>query len=277
MNDLPAGAFVYPTKIRKSMAPLFIGLLLVLGAAGAAVYFVVLKKEEPPAAASAPSPSEPVAAATPAIDAAEAPAVEPDAAIVAEKPATPTATATTPATPPPATRPSDRAVASRTTTPTTRTPPRTREQPAAADTKPPIAETPPKEPEPAPPPKSNDDPGCDEVSCVLEKYARPCCAKYKPADDKFQPSVGTSENLEKPQIKAGIDRIRPKVQDCATQHKTKGTVKVGVSVDGEGVVEEVTVKEAPDDALGNCVASAVKRAKFAKTTNGGTFTYPFVF
>jgi len=50
-----------------------------------------------------------------------------------------------------------------------------------------------------------------------------------------------------------------------------------VKVAGSGAVSSVTVKESPDSALGSCVASAVQKATFAKTQNGGSFSYPFTF
>jgi hypothetical protein len=37
------------------------------------------------------------------------------------------------------------------------------------------------------------------------------------------------------------------------------------------------VSTSPDDGLGSCVAEVMKKAKFAKTPAGGSFTYPFVF
>ena len=57
----------------------------------------------------------------------------------------------------------------------------------------------------------------------------------------------------------------------------KGTVKVALEVGGDGAVRTTNVVESPDESLGQCVAAALKAAQFAKTTNGGTFTYPFVF
>lgn len=118
--------------------------------------------------------------------------------------------------------------------------------------------------------------GCDETTCVLEKYAKPCCARYKPTAVPV-PITGSNENLEKPQIKVGVERVKPAVIACGEKFKVKGTVKVSVSVDGEGVVQSVDVQVTPDDALGKCVAAAVRAARFAKTTNGGSFSYPFVF
>lgn len=111
---------------------------------------------------------------------------------------------------------------------------------------------------------------------MLEKYARPCCERFRPKGGTFDP--GSADSLSKTQIKAGVDKMRPRVLACAEQHKdVKGTVKLSISVDGEGNVSELSVATSPDDGLGECVASAIRKAKFAKTTNGGQFSYPFVF
>jgi len=50
-----------------------------------------------------------------------------------------------------------------------------------------------------------------------------------------------------------------------------------VQVGGDGRVSNVAVETTPDPALGACVAAAVQKASFAKTQNGGSFSYPFVF
>ena len=41
--------------------------------------------------------------------------------------------------------------------------------------------------------------------------------------------------------------------------------------------DNVSVSETPDAALGACAAGVMRKATFAKTQNGGTFTYPFAF
>jgi TonB family protein len=56
-----------------------------------------------------------------------------------------------------------------------------------------------------------------------------------------------------------------------------GTVKIAVEVAPEGNVKSAEVTESPDTALGACVATALKKAQFGKSVNGGSFTYPFVF
>ncbi len=113
---------------------------------------------------------------------------------------------------------------------------------------------------------------CGEVTCVMEKYARPCCAHWKPAEEPR-----TDDGLDRPQIRAGVASVKPAVIACGEKTPVKGTVKLAVTVDPSGAVQEVNVVTAPDDTLGSCVATAMRRARFAKTTKGGSFSYPFVF
>jgi hypothetical protein len=136
---------------------------------------------------------------------------------------------------------------------------------------PPVAPAPP----PASPPPVED--GCDEVSCVMDRYARPCCQRYKPADSGARPSAGPPADLDKAMVRAGIEKVKPKVIACGESFAAKGTVKVTLAVGGDGLVHDASVVEAPDPGLGECVAAAMRKAQFAKTTNGGSFTYPFVF
>ncbi|CAN5510308.1 hypothetical protein BH11MYX1_BH11MYX1_40620 [soil metagenome] len=119
-----------------------------------------------------------------------------------------------------------------------------------------------------------EDPTCDEVSCVLEKYARSCCARYKPVET-FKP--GQTDVLDKVMVKQGIEGVKPRVIACGEKFAAKGTVKIAVSVAPAGGVKDTSVADAPDPELGKCVAQALRAATFAKTTKGGTFTYPFVF
>jgi len=122
-----------------------------------------------------------------------------------------------------------------------------------------------------------EDPTCDEVSCVLEKYTRPCCARYKPVDT-FKPSLsGQVESLDKVMVKEGIEGVKPRVIACGEKFASKGTVKISMTVSADGAVKDTSVANSPDPELGTCVAQALRAATFAKTTKGGTFTYPFVF
>jgi hypothetical protein len=137
-------------------------------------------------------------------------------------------------------------------------------------------EVPDPEPPVSPPITDSD---CDEVACVLSKYARPCCAKYRPATSDIKPrgAGGLPTELDKAAVRAGMATVKPAVVACGEKSGDKGTVKIAMKVKADGAVESASVASAPSDALGACVATALRKAQFAKTVNGGSFTYPFAF
>lgn len=124
--------------------------------------------------------------------------------------------------------------------------------------------------------------GCDEVSCVLNNYEGACCAKFKKkSSGGSAPKSGGSSNLpdalDRAMISEGVNKVKARVQSCGDRSSAKGQVKVSVKVNPGGDVASVTVKNTPDASLGSCVASAMQKARFAKTQNGGSFGYPFMF
>ena len=91
-------------------------------------------------------------------------------------------------------------------------------------------------------------------------------------------SADVPDGLDRAAISSGISKVKPKVQECGkASPDVKGKVKVKVVVAPAGGVSTATIVDTPDDSLGQCVATAVKTAKFGETKNGGTFSYPFVF
>lgn len=124
------------------------------------------------------------------------------------------------------------------------------------------------------------DNGCDEVSCALDRYKLACCAPFKPAPppEKPEPTSDLPEKIDRAMIVEGVGRVKGAVVRCGEVHgSARGTVKVQVQVSAEGRVGSVGVASTPDPALGACVASAIAKATFDKTQNGGSFGYPFVF
>ncbi|MBL0219360.1 MAG: TonB family protein [Myxococcales bacterium] len=71
--------------------------------------------------------------------------------------------------------------------------------------------------------------------------------------------------------------MKPRVVSCGEKSGIKGTVKIAMTVAPDGSVGTASVADAPDATLGDCVLAAMRSAKFGKTVNGATFTYPFVF
>lgn len=135
----------------------------------------------------------------------------------------------------------------------------------------------PAEPETAPPKK-----GClDEVACLLASDPPACCRKYtttRPepeATDK--PDTRLPAKLDRSAIKTSMNKTLARVTACGSRSPASGKVTVSVKVAGDGSVARVTVKEAPDAALGQCVARAVEKATFPETQKGGSFSYPFLF
>ena len=276
-NDLPRGAFAYPVKPRRG------NLVVKLVAAVAAVvigFFAVVyvldKKAVPSTKVATGTPPPPVdaAAAGSAIEPAiEMGSNEPTAIATGSAATGSAATATTPtATTPTATgtpRP-------RPGTPTPR--PQAGSTAGSAATAPitttaaTAATTPPVD-------AAVEEPDlCDEANCVLSDYDRPCCAKYKAKGPELAQRVGgVPETLDRSMVRAGVESIKPRVIACGEKAGAKGTVKIAVAVSPDGAVTSAEVTDAPDTGLGACVAGALRSAKFGKSVEGGSFSYPFVF
>jgi hypothetical protein len=133
------------------------------------------------------------------------------------------------------------------------------------------AMTPPPEPVIPPPPPAPTP--CDEVSCVLDNYEGACCAAFKGNTTRSD----LPDGIDRSMISAAIATVKPRVTACGDTSSARGKVKVHVQVDGPGRVSGVSVEVAPDPELGACVAAAVRKAEFAGTQHGGSFSYPFVF
>lgn len=123
---------------------------------------------------------------------------------------------------------------------------------------------------------------CDEVACLLEPSSA-CCAKYKQPGRVGQgkpPAPPDSASLppapSRVDIQNAMKQIKPAILEC-TRADTKGILKLTIKVGGDGKVTSVVVQQSPDAAIDRCVVDAVKQQPFARSQNGVTFTYPFVF
>jgi TonB family protein len=292
-GELPMGTFNYPVQKRSGGGALkWLLFLFVLGAGFGSVVFVapkLMKKDDATPSAqvaetTTPTPPSPTPAPPPA-GSAEQPTTE-TTPPTTEAP--PTTTPTTTTTPPtntetPATNTTTTRTQPTTTTRTTKrggttpgpvtapdkgTPPTNTTNTTTTTTEKPV--------ETKPPPST--EPGCDEVACVLSKYDRPCCERYKPAQSDISKRSGSiPEDLDRAAVRSGMEKVKPAVVACGEKTGAKGTVKIAVTVAPEGNVTSSEVAESPDSGLGSCVAAAIKRASFSKSVNGGSFTYPFVF
>jgi molybdenum cofactor biosynthesis protein B len=254
----------------KGLALLLLGLMLV--AATTVLVIVILQKKDREARAGTPDrgelvatrdPAPPPADPRPPIETQPTEAQAPPTEVV---PVEPKEIEMPPADPTPAKEP----VAVQPKTPKAPRPPRLPQEDAVRDPADVLAT--------APVNKVED--GCDEVSCILDKYKQACCARFKPAEVEpppEKPVSGLPEKLDKLMVQEGISAVKPAVIACGERVAARGTVKIQVKVSPSGKVLSTGVASSPDPELGACVAGAVKLAKFPETDEGGSFGYPFVF
>jgi TonB family protein len=266
-SDLPRGTFTYPVQRKKSGVLLkLLALACAAGLGFVAVVYVLpmfMTKREPAkvqtAQASAPpveTPPVETPAEGPGSDVAEAPPEEVPVETPTEEPAEKP-------TPKPSHRPARpvRAAGAQTSKPD---------------------DSPDVEPTPKPVKQVEApivDDGCDETSCILSKYEKACCEKYKPktSDLSTRTGAGVPENLDKMMVRDGVAKVKPRVIKCGEKAGVKGEVRISMTVSPAGAVTSAAVASSPDAGLGACVLAAMQDARFGKSVNGGTFTYPFVF
>ena len=70
--------------------------------------------------------------------------------------------------------------------------------------------------------------------------------------------------------------MRSRVTSCGDKYSVSGTVKVKIKIGANGRVRGTRVRGASGSGA-SCISSAIKRARFKKSQNGMTVTYPFVF
>ena len=107
--------------------------------------------------------------------------------------------------------------------------------------------------------------------------ALPLLSWSQPKPKPLAPPPDLPAELSQAEISKGVAGIKSGIDACAARSQHQGTVTVSVKVTGSGAVDEVKVKSSPDGALAACVVNAVKKATFARTLKGGTFSYPFKF
>ena len=76
-------------------------------------------------------------------------------------------------------------------------------------------------------------------------------------------------------ISTAIAPVKAKVKVCGDKAAARGAVKLHLKVTGDGRVDNVTITDSPDPAVGACAAAAVQKLTFPKTQTGGSFNYLF--
>lgn len=115
---------------------------------------------------------------------------------------------------------------------------------------------------------------CDEVDCVLNNYATPCCAKFKRAAPRTaDPSVNDAPSRE--EIAAAFRAIAPQIQACADAAGFLGNVRVRAKFAPSGRLETATVNGVPAD-LATCAERAARTLSLGASRDGATVTFPYV-
>jgi molybdenum cofactor biosynthesis protein B len=121
------------------------------------------------------------------------------------------------------------------------------------------------------------DESCNEAACALDHYQRECCAPYK---EKHPAPTGDElpESLDPGLVRTATAAVRSSITACGDKSPgVTGVVKVHVEVGADGNVTSTTIRETPDPALGDCVSAVLHAVHFARTQQGGSFTYPAQF
>jgi len=101
----------------------------------------------------------------------------------------------------------------------------------------------------------------------------------EPSDDADDagPAEPLSTDLDSAMIAAAVASVKAQVMSCFDESPATGQALVSVKVAADGHVTDVTIKNVPEPALGDCIVTAIEQATFPKTQSGGSFRYPFAF
>ncbi|CAN5718381.1 hypothetical protein BH11MYX2_BH11MYX2_29210 [soil metagenome] len=128
----------------------------------------------------------------------------------------------------------------------------------------------------------------DRVQQCEAKTVTPVKTSTKPAtrsDNMFslEPTIEPTtadppESLDRASIAAAVAAVRPAIIQCRSESSAstpmRVTVRVRVTPRGK---PDSTMIEGAAQSVGRCVVREMNKARFPRTSHGGTFTYPFVF
>ena len=130
------------------------------------------------------------------------------------------------------------------------------------------------------PPVHGDPEGCDEVSCVLNKYEPACCCRfrngYRPEPSSEGGGAGLPETLDAAMVASTISAGRWRINACGERSAAGGRLTAHVDVARDGHVTRVYVTDdSGDSSLNACVVAALNGLTFTRTRQGAAFAYPF--
>ena len=114
---------------------------------------------------------------------------------------------------------------------------------------------------------------CDEVLCLVE--GRGCCGSVK--KPKAAPEVDTSlpERLVRDDLAEGLKKVNGRLSSCGTRFEVSGVVKLKLTIGADGKVKKSTANQG-DAEFKSCISGMLKKARFAKTQQGATLSYPVI-
>jgi hypothetical protein len=149
-------------------------------------------------------------------------------------------------------------------------------------------------------PKAPAKTGCDEVTCLIDPGAA-CCTKSKEvkASQQTDPliaalvqpdkeaigeeSIATEEEdmnerparLSSSAVRDGFRPVQGQLSTCSNRHQVRGTIRTKLEISKEGKVRALSVKTGGEE-FQKCLTKVMKRARFTKTQEDTTLSFPLV-
>jgi hypothetical protein len=130
------------------------------------------------------------------------------------------------------------------------------------------------------PVEEEEDDGKFSAECLLDP-SKPGCEEIlrkRRGGKSTNLDATLADKLTQSQIKAGVSKVKGKAKACGAEAGTTVRVKLSISGDGDVLSAEPLSPHDGGDAIGNCVADALKSATFDRFSSPqqGT-TYAIVF
>ncbi len=128
-------------------------------------------------------------------------------------------------------------------------------------------------PAPPPPPRDSEKDSSQGLDDLLSQ------ASKKPTGGSGSASAPSNlpEKLDSGAVRRGVNKEMGRIRSCANDHKEKGAVKITFTITPAGRVSSTKVVSSPSTGLGDCVAKALRKARFDASQKGMSVTYPFLF
>jgi hypothetical protein len=120
---------------------------------------------------------------------------------------------------------------------------------------------------------------CDEVACLVDAASSPCCSKLlhpsAPAPAAQRATAPGRPRLGRPELQAGLDRVRGRIATCGDRHGVSGVVTVQLTVAQDGTVDDLTVGRGSPE-FRSCLRDVIGAAQFARADQVTSVAYPLI-